>query len=65
MMATKSGQPVDLFVTPNSPYGGIGAPSFDLDIPSDSIIFADRSYELYCLEDVLNEVGIELLSIRK
>ena len=65
MMVTKTGQPVEFFLTPGSFHDGGCAPLFDFDIPSGSTVFADRSYNLYWLEDVLQETGIELLPIRK
>ena len=65
MMVTKTGQPVEFFLTPGSFHDGGCAPLFDFDVPSGSTVFADKSYNLYWLEDVLNEAGIELLPIRK
>ena len=65
MMVTKTGHPVEFFLTPGSFHDGGCAPWFDFDIPSGSTVFADRSYNLYWLEDVLKETGIELLPIRK
>lgn len=65
MMVTKTGQPVEFFLTPGSCHDGGCAPWFDFDIPNGSTVYADKSYNLYWLEDVLKEAGIELLPIRK
>ena len=65
MMATKTGQLVEFSLTPNFSQGGDCAPGFDFDIASGSTVFADRPYDLYWLIDVLKEVGLELLTIRK
>lgn len=64
-MVNKTGQPVEFFLTPNSSHGEDCFPWFDVDIPSGPTVFADMSYNLDWLEDVLKEVGMELLTIRK
>jgi len=65
LMVTETGQPVEFFLTPGSFHDGGGLPWFDFDIPAGSTVFADKSYNLYWLEDVLQETGIQLLPIRK
>jgi len=65
LMVTEQGQPVEFFLTPGSFNDGGCLPWFDFDIPSNSTVFADKSYNLYWLEDVLMEAGIEFLPMRK
>lgn len=65
LMITEAGQPVEFFLTPGSFHDGSCLPWFDFDIPAGSTIFADKSYNLYWLEDLLKEAGIELLPMRK
>ena len=66
LMVTQDGQPVECFLTP----GGCG----DVDalkyyayaLPDGSIIYADKAYNDYEIEDLLQEVDhIQLLPIRK
>jgi hypothetical protein len=65
LLVTESGQPVEFFLTPGSFHDGGCLPLFDFDIPADSTVYADKSYNLYWMEDVLKGVGIDLLPIRK
>ena len=65
LMVTEVGQPVEFFLTPGSFSDGGCLPWFDFDIPVGSTVFADKAYNLYWLEDVLKEAGIDLLPIRK
>lgn len=65
LMVTEAGRPVEFFLTPGSFHDGHCLPLFDFDIPAGSTVFADKSYNLYWMEDVLKEVDIELLPIRK
>ena len=53
------------FLTPGSFHDGGCLPLFDFDIPTGATAYADKSYNLYWMEDVLKEVGIDLLPIRK
>ena len=66
LMVTQDGQPVECFLTP----GGCG----DVDalkyyayaLPDGSIIYADKAYNDYEIEDLLNEVDhIQLIPMRK
>ena len=65
LLVTEHGQPVEFFLTPGSFHDGGCLPLFDFDIPADSTIYADKSYNVYWMEDVLKDVDIELLPIRK
>ena len=66
LMVTQDGQPVECFLTP----GGVG----DVDalkhyayaLPAGAVIYADKAYNDYEIEDLLKEVDhIQLLPMRK
>lgn len=65
LLVTQTGQPVEFFLTP----GGLGDVSglewFDFDLPPGSLIFADKAYNFYEIEDALKEAGVHLVPLRK
>jgi uncharacterized protein YqgQ len=66
LMVTSDGQPVECFLT----HGGCGdvdaLKCYAYDLPYGSVIYADKAYNDYDIEDFLKEVGhIELLPMRK
>jgi Transposase DDE domain len=66
LMVTQDGQPVECFLT----HGGFGdvdaLKSYAYALPAGAIIYADKAYNDYELEDLLNEVEhIQLLPMRK
>jgi hypothetical protein len=66
LMVTQDGQPVEFFLT----HGGFGdvdaLKHYTFDLPEESIIYADKAYNDYEIEDLLKEVAhIQLLPIRK
>ena len=66
LMVTQDGQPVECFLT----HGGCGDVDalkyYAYELPDGSIIYADRAYNDYEIEDLLNEVEhIQLLPMRK
>jgi hypothetical protein len=66
LMVTHEGQPVECFLT----HGGLGDVAawkcYAYELPDGSIIYADKAYNDYEIEDLLNEVDhIQLLPIRK
>lgn len=65
MLVTVDGQPVEFFLTPGSFNDTSELPWFDFDLPEGAIILGDKAYNLYWLEDVLAEIGIQLTPIRK
>jgi hypothetical protein len=65
LLVTEAGHPVEFFLTPGSHHDGGCLPLFDFDIPTGSTVYADKSYNLYWLEDVLKDAGINLVPIRK
>ena len=65
LMVTETGQPVEFFLTPGSFNDGGCLHLFDFDIPAGSTVYADKSYNVYWMEDVLKGIDINLLPIRK
>lgn len=65
LMVTEAGQPVELFLTPASLSDVSGLQFFDFDMPEGSIVYADRGYNHYVIEDVLAEAGITFQPMRK
>jgi hypothetical protein len=65
MLITETGQPVEFFLTPGSTSDVNGLYGFDFDLPEGATIIADKAYNLYWFEDILQEAGIRLLPVRK
>jgi hypothetical protein len=66
LLVTKDGQPVEFFLTHGS-FGDVDALKYyAFDLPTGSIIYADRAYNDYEIEDLLQEVEhIQLIPMRK
>src|SRR5207244_1206362 len=66
LMVTQDGQPVECFLTPGG-FGDVDALKYyAYALPDGSIIYADKAYNDYEIEDLLKEVEhIHLLPIRK
>ena len=66
LMVTQDGQPVECFLTPGS-FGDVDALKYyAYELPDGSIIYADKAYNDYEIEDLLQEVDhIQLIPIRK
>lgn len=65
LLVSETGKPVEFFLTPGSESDTKGMTYFDLDLPEDSIIIADKAYNIYWYEDILADAGIQLMPIRK
>lgn len=66
LMVTRDGKPVEFFLTPGAFSDVKGLELFDFDLPSESIVYADRAYTHHHIEDVLHEAtGIALKPMRK
>jgi hypothetical protein len=65
-MVTQDGQPVECFLTPGS-FGDVDALKYyAYELPDGSLIYADKAYNDYEIEDLLQEVDhIQLIPIRK
>jgi hypothetical protein len=66
LMVTKDGQPIEMFLTPGS-FGDVEALHyFSFDLPAQALIYGDKAYNDYEIEDLLREVDhITLQPIRK
>src|SRR5262249_3498716 len=66
LMVIQDGQPVECFLTPGG-FGDIDALKYyAYELPNGSIIYADKAYNAYEIEDLLKEVDhIHLLPMRK
>jgi len=66
LMVTQDGQPVECFLTPGG-FGDVEAlKCYAYELPDGSIIYADKAYNDYAIEDLLQEVEpMHLLPIRK
>lgn len=65
LMVTRTGAPIEFFLTPGSVGDVTGLDFFDFDLPQESWIIGDKAYNNYELEDVLATAGLELLPVRK
>jgi len=66
LMVTQDGQPVECFLTPGG-FGDVDALKYyAYELPDGALIFADKAYNDYEIEDLLKEVDqIQLLPMRK
>jgi Transposase DDE domain len=66
LMVTQDGQPVECFLTPGG-FGDVDALKYyTYELPDGSMIYADKAYNDYEIEDLLKEVDhIQLIPIRK
>ena len=66
LMITKDGQPVECFLTYGS-FGDVEAlQDYTFDVPAGAIIYADKAYNDYEIEELLKEIDhIQLLPMRK
>jgi hypothetical protein len=66
LMVTQDGQPVECFLTPGG-FGDVDALKYyAYELPNGAIIYADKAYNDYDIEDLLQEVDhIHLLPMRK
>jgi Transposase DDE domain len=66
LLVTKEGHPVEFFLTHGS-FGDVDAlKCYAFDLPAGAIIYADRAYNDYEIEDLLHEVEhIQLVPMRK
>ena len=66
LMVTQDGQPVECFLTPGG-FGDVDALKYyAYELPHGAIIYADKAYNDYEIEDLLKEVNhIQLLPMRK
>ncbi len=65
VLVTEHGQPVEFFLTPGSYSDTSAYPWFDFDLPDLAWLTADKAYNDYVVEDVINDAGLRMRPIRK
>jgi hypothetical protein len=65
VMVTEHGHPVEFFLTPGSYSDTTAYRFYDFDLPEQAWITADKAYNDYDVEDVINEAGLRMKPIRK
>ena len=66
LLITKDGHPVEFFLTPGSFADVTALSTFPFDLPPGAVIYGDRAYTAYALEDLRQEAAqIHLLPLRK
>ena len=65
LLTTAEGEPVELFLTPGTEADVSALPTFDFDLPPGSTGYGDKAFNLYDVEDLMQDAGIHLLLARK
>ena len=65
LMVTEIGQIVEAFFTPGACNDILGLQKYSYDLPQGSVIYADKAYNDYAIEDALDTAGIALKPLRK
>ena len=65
LMVTETGKIVEAFFTPGRCSDVLGLRCYDFDLPQGSVVYADKAYCNYGIEDALAASGISLKPIRK
>ena len=65
LMVTKAGHIVETFFTPGACHDVLGLRHFSFDLPHGSVIYADKAYSDYAMEDALHYAGITFKPLRK
>lgn len=65
LLVTKDHQPVEFFLSPGAFSDTDALTQFDFDLPEGSQVFADKAYNYYAVEDILDETDIQLVPDRK
>ena len=65
LMVTERGVPVEFFLTPGSFGDVMGLRCYPFDLPQGAVVYADRAYCNYGIEDALSQAGIMLKPLRK
>lgn len=65
LLVTKDHHPVEFLLSPGAFSDTKALTQFDFDLPPGAQVFADKAYNDYVVEDLLDEVGIQLIPDRK
>lgn len=64
-MVTATGEPVEVFLAPGAEADVRALHRFQFDLPTGSTVYADKAFNHYPVEDLMQEAGIDLQPIRK
>ena len=65
LMVSETGHIVDAFLTPGGCSDVLGLRYYTFDLPQGSVVYADKAYCNYSIEDALGAAGISLKPVRK
>lgn len=65
LLVTKDHQPVEFFLSPAAFSDTEALTQFDFDLPAGALVFGDKAFTYYLVEDLLDEAGIHLVPDRK
>jgi hypothetical protein len=65
LLVTAQGQPVEFFLTPGADSDAKALKQYALDLPEHATITGDKAYNDYGYEDLLQDVGLHLVPLRK
>lgn len=66
LMVTVRGEPVEFFLSPGSESDVTYLTAFSFNLPDESEVYADKAYNKYWVEDIINETGmVEFWPVRK
>jgi Transposase DDE domain len=65
LLITKAGQPVEFFLTPGGFSDTPALKQYWFDLPEGSRITGDKAYNDYGVEDLFQELGLQLIPLRK
>ena len=64
-MVSETGEIVEAFFTPGGDADVLGMRCYRFDLPRGSVVYADKAYCNYAIEDALADVGIAFKPLRK
>ena len=65
LVVTKTGKPVEFFLSPGAFSDTAALDQFDFDLPPEAWIVGDTAYNVYLIEDILADCDLFLLPLRK
>jgi hypothetical protein len=65
LVVTAQGQPVEFFLTPGADRAAKALKQYPLDLPENATITGDKAYNDYSYEDLLQDVGLHRVPLRK
>ena len=65
LMVSETGDIVEAFFTPGGSNDVLGMRCYRFDLPEGSVVYADKAYCNYAIEDALGDVGITFKPLRK